>query len=73
MSIHTCHFYLLYQEEFLNQPRRLQYLVISHPQLRIESENSLFDIIVKIIESRKENEEIDDSLFLEQIEFTGLI
>ena len=70
------HFYKLNKEIFLNLPRKIQHQIISHPQLQIESEDSLFDIILEIIEKKdqqeKQEEEIDDVLFFEQIEFRGL-
>lgn len=72
ISFISSHFYTLDQGEFLKLPRRLQYLVISHPQLQIKSEDSLFDIILQIIETPNKEEDIDDILLFEQIEFTGL-
>ena len=72
ISFVASHFYQLDKHVFLNLSRFIQYQIISHPQLQIESEDSLFDIIIEIIEKKKEGEEIDDVLFLEQIEFIGL-
>ena len=73
LSFIASHFYAIDRNEFLKLSRNLQHQIISHPKLKIDSEDSLFDIIIEIIERKKENEEeIDDVLFLEQIEFKGL-
>ena len=73
LSFVSSHFYQLDKDEFLNQSRRLQYEIISHPNLQIESEDSLFDIVFEIIGKEKENEdEVENVLFLEQLEFSGL-
>ena len=72
ISFISNHFYLLDQNEFLQIPRRIQYLIISNPELQIQSEDSLLDIVLQIIESDHKKDEIDDICFLEQIEFVGL-
>lgn len=53
-------------------PRSIQYKIISHPRLQIINEDSLFDIIYKIVNRGYETEEYEDILFIEQIEFTSL-
>lgn len=42
-------FWSIDEGKFLKLPRSMQYRIISHPQLQIISEDSLFDIIYKII------------------------
>lgn len=46
-------------------------MIISHPNLKIESEDDLFDVISKIIKS-DQNTEISKNMFLEQININGL-
>lgn len=65
-------FYLLDKEDFLKLKRRIQYLIISNPNLQVENEDFLLDIVLNIINSNCDDEEIDDISFLEQIEFIGL-
>ena len=72
ISFIASHFYMVDIEEFLKQSREIQYMIISHDELQIESEDSLFDIISQIIERGKNDDKIEDILFLEQIEFIGL-
>ena len=72
ISFVSSHFDQLKREDFLKVPRRIQYEIISQENLRIESEDSLFDIVTEIIELGQEKEEISDVMFLEHIEFTEL-
>ena len=78
ISFVSSHFDQLKREDFLKVPRRIQHEIISQENLRIESEDSLFDIVTEIIElgqekeKEKEKEEISDVMFLEHIEFTEL-
>ena len=71
-SFIASHFYMVDKEEFLKASREIQYMIISHSDLQIESEESLFDIISQIIEMKKDDDKISDALFLEQIEFVCL-
>lgn len=68
------HFHSIDQNEFLKLSRKIQFSIISNPNLQIKNEDSLLDIIIQIISQKEEEEdsEIDDALFLEQIEFTSL-
>lgn len=72
----SSYFYSINQDSFLKLPRKIQYAIISNSHLQIKNEDSLFDIILQIIndekEQRKEDESIDNISFLEQIEFTEL-
>lgn len=58
-------------DEFLKASREIQYKIISHEDLQIESEDSLFDIISQIIEIKKDDE-VEEILFFEEIEFISL-
>ena len=69
----SSNFYSVDQNEFLKLSRRIQYMILSNPNLQIKSEDSLLDLVLQIIEKEeKDGEEIDNISFLEQIEFTGL-
>lgn len=72
ISFISNHFYLLDLDEFLKIPRRMQYLIISNPDLQINNEDSLLEVVIQIIESDQKKDEIEDIRFLEQIEFAGL-
>ena len=72
ISFIASHFYMIDIKEFLKQSRQIQYMIISHDELQIESEDILFDIISQIIENKKDTDEISDILFLEEIEFVCL-
>ena len=72
ISFVSSHFDQLKREDFLKVPRRIQYEIISQENLRIESEDSLFDTVTEIIERGQEKEEISDVMFLEHIEFAEL-
>lgn len=64
-SFIVSHFYMVDKEEFLKLSREIQYMIISH-------DVGLYDIISQIIENKKDDDKIEDVLFLEQIEFIGL-
>ena len=74
----SSNFYSIDPETFLKIPRYIQYLIISNPNLQIKTEDSLLDIVLKIIESTTfsehadQDDQIDNSLFLENIEFALL-
>ena len=72
ISFIASHFYMVDIDEFLKASREIQYKIISHEDLQIESEDSLFDIISQIIEIHKDTDEVEDILFFEQIEFLSL-
>ena len=75
LSFVSSHFTEIDEEYFLKLPRHFQHWIISRPELQIESEDSLFDIIIEIIRRKDKcdkSEEIDDILFLELIEFNQL-
>lgn len=56
-------------------PRSIQYSIISNPRLQIKTEDSFLDLICEIVNNKtfsEDIEKVDDILFLEQVEFTGL-
>lgn len=65
-------FYLINPDKFLKLSRKMQYTIISSPNLQIKNEDSILDIIHQIINRNDKDDEIDDTLFLEHIEYTGL-
>ena len=52
VSFIASHFYAVDCEEFYKLPTGFQYMIISHKELQIESEDSLFDIVSQIIKKR---------------------
>lgn len=72
VSFIASHFTNVNVDDFLRASREIQYMIISHDELQIESEDSLFDIITQIIEKKNDDDKIEDFLFYEQIEFACL-
>ena len=73
LSFIASHFYMVDIDEFLKASREIQYMIISHNELQIENEDTLFDIISQIIEkNKKDDDKIENTLFYEQIEFVCL-
>lgn len=61
------------EEEMMILPKSTFYAIISHPDLKLESEDSLYLFIKKYIKAKQnENDEIDDISFYEQINFSSL-
>ena len=67
----SSHFYCIDQNKILTLPNSIFYSIISNEKLKIESEDSLFEIIEKKFQTN-EKDEYDVISFYEQINFEGL-
>lgn len=68
-------FNLIDQSKLINLPSEFVLKIISDENLKIESEDFLFDFIIKIIKYKKEQQKdeiVDDNQFFEQIKASNL-
>ena len=71
----SSHFYLINKNDLLKIPKTILYTIISNPNLKIDSEDSLFELIQKIFYFESSQNGINDISiisFYEEIDFLNL-